>query len=191
MPGSGPLYAFEGAVPRIAADAFIAPTAAVIGDVEVGAGSGIWFGCVLRGDTNYIRVGARTNIQDGSILHVAAGTLPCLVGDDVTVGHAAIVHACTLHDWAFVGMGATVLDGAVIERGGMLAAGALLTPGKRIGPNELWAGAPAKKLRDMDPAERARFDQNAVHYAALAARFRAGLRSVGSHPVGAAQDNGV
>ena len=179
MPGSGPLYAFEGAVPRIAADAFIAPTAAVIGDVEVGAGSGIWFGCVLRGDTNYIRVGARTNIQDGSVLHIATGTLPCLVGDDVTVGHAAIVHACTLHDWAFVGMGATVLDGAVIERGGMLAAGGLLTPGKRIGPGELWAGAPARKLRDMDPAERARFGHNAVHYVELAARYRAGLRSAG------------
>ena len=190
MPGSGPLYAFEGAAPRIAADAFIAPTAVVIGDVEVGAGSGVWFGCVLRGDTNFIRVGARTNIQDGSILHVAAGTLPCLVGDDVTVGHAAIVHACTLHDWAFVGMGATVLDGAVIERGGMLAAGALLTPGKRIEPNELWAGVPAKKLRDMDTAERAGFDHNAVHYVELAARFRAGLRPLGSHPARPAQDEG-
>ena len=186
-----PLYELDGIAPRIDGEAWVAPGAVVIGDVTLGPGSSIWFGCVVRGDTNRIRIGARTNIQDGSVLHIATGTLPCLVGDDVTVGHAAIVHACTLHDWAFVGMGATVLDGAVIERGGMLAAGALLTPGKRIGPNELWAGAPAKKLRDMDPAERARFDQNAVHYAALAARFRAGLRSVGSHPVGAAQDNGV
>ncbi len=116
----------------------------MIGDVELGAGVGIWFHCVLRGDTNLIRIGARTNIQDGTILHVNAGKLPCLIGDDVTVGHAAIVHACTLEDRAFVGMGATVLDGAVIEDGGMLAAGALLTPGKRIGRNELWAGSPAR-----------------------------------------------
>ena len=104
-------------------DAFIAPTAAVIGDVHIGAQSGIWFHCVLRGDTNFIRIGARTNIQDGTIIHVNAGNYPTLIGDDVTVGHAAIIHACTLHDRAFVGMGATVLDGAVIEEGGMLAAG--------------------------------------------------------------------
>ena len=178
MPASGPLFAFEGVVPRIADDAFIAPTAVVIGDVEIGAGSGIWFGSVLRGDTNRIRVGARTNVQDGSILHVARGTLPCLLGDDVTVGHGAIVHACTLHDWSVVGIGATVLDGAVIERGGMLGAGALLTPGKRIGPGELWMGVPARKLRDLDAEEVDRFERNAAHYAALAVRFRAGLRSL-------------
>ena len=171
----GPLFTFEGVSPRIDPAAFVAPTAAVIGDVTVGAGAGIWFGCVVRGDTNHIRIGARTNIQDGSILHVAAGTLPCLVGEDVTVGHAAIVHACTLADWSFVGMGATVLDGAVIETDGMLAAGALLTPGKRIGRGELWAGAPARKLRDRSPAEIEQFRHNAVHYVELAGRYRAGL----------------
>lgn len=172
---AGPVWSFEGVVPRIDPTAFIAPTASVIGDVEVGPGSGIWFACVLRGDTYPIRVGARTNIQDGSILHVAAGTLPCLVGNDVTVGHAAIVHACTLEDWSFVGMGATVLDGAVIETDGMLAAGALLTPGKRIGRGELWAGSPARKLRDRSADEIGKFRHNAVHYAELAQRFRAGL----------------
>jgi gamma-carbonic anhydrase len=176
--GSGPLYALGDLVPRVAADAWIAPSAAVIGDVVIGAGSGIWFHCVLRGDTNFIRIGARTNIQDGTIIHVNSGSFPTIIGDDVTVGHAAIVHACTLKDRAFVGMGATVLDGATIEEGGMLAAGALLTPNKVIGPNELWTGSPARLNRVMSAEERARFDQTAIHYAELAQRFRAGLRSI-------------
>ena len=171
-----PLYSLSGVVPKIAPDAFIAPTAVLIGNVEVGPQSGVWFHCVLRGDTCGIRIGARSNIQDGCILHVQGETLPCLVGDDVTVGHAAILHACVLEDWAFVGMGATVLDGAVIERGGMLGAGALLTPGKRIGRNELWTGAPARLQRVMSPEERTKFDQNAIHYVELAAQYRTALR---------------
>lgn len=174
------LYALDGLVPSVAPDAWVAPSAAVIGDVVIGSRSSVWFHCVVRGDTNRIRIGARSNIQDGSILHVNAGQFPCLIGDDVTVGHAAIVHACTLHDRAFVGMGATVLDGAVIEEGGMLAAGALLTPNKRIGPNELWAGSPAKLLRVMSAEERAKFDQTAVHYAELSARYRGGLQPAAS-----------
>ena len=173
----GPLFTWEGVVPSIAEDAWVAPTASVIGDVWLGARSSVWFGCVLRGDTNRITVGARSNIQDGTVVHVNAGPeWVCVIGDDVTVGHAAIIHACRLHDRAFVGMGATVLDGAVIEEGGMLAAGALLTPGKRIGRQELWAGVPARKLRDMRDEERAGLDQNAAHYAELAARYRRGLR---------------
>jgi len=172
----GPLYVLDGVAPQIAPDAFIAPTAVVIGDVHVGAQSGIWFHCVVRGDSNYIRIGARTNIQDGTVIHVNAGkAFFTVIGDDVTVGHAAIVHACILHDRAFVGMGATVLDGAVIEEGGMLAAGSLLTPGKKIGRNELWNGAPARLNRVMDAEERAKFDRTARHYVELAKRFRAGL----------------
>ena len=127
--------------------AFIAETAILIGDVEVGEGASIWYHCVLRGDTNYIRVGARANVQDGTIVHVNRKTFPAIIGADVTIGHAAIIHACTLEDRAFVGMGATVLDGAVIEEGGMLAAGALLTPNKRIGRGELWQGSPARLAR--------------------------------------------
>ncbi len=176
MPESaGPLYALDGVAPVVAADAFIAPTAAVIGDVHIGALSGIWFHCVVRGDTNYIRIGARTNIQDGTIIHVNAGDYPTLIGDDVTVGHAAIIHACTLHNRAFVGMGATVLDGAVIEEGGMLAAGSLLTPNKRIGRNELWQGAPARLNRVINAEERAKFDFTAPHYVDLGQRYLAGL----------------
>ena len=171
----GPLYAIEGKCPRVHPTAFIAPTAAVIGDVEIGPDTGVWFGCVVRGDTNYIRIGARTNIQDGTVVHVDAVTFPTIIGDDVTIGHAAIIHACTLKNRAFVGMGATVLDGAVIEEGGMLGAGALLTPGKVIGRNELWTGAPAMLKRVMDEEERQKFGRNAVEYRTLAARYRAGL----------------
>jgi carbonic anhydrase/acetyltransferase-like protein (isoleucine patch superfamily) len=170
-----PLYPFEGIVPTIASSAFIAPTAAVIGDVEVGEDSSVWYHCVLRGDTNVIRVGARTNIQDGTIVHVAAGTLPAIIGDDITIGHACIIHACTLKNHAFVGMGATVLDGAVIEEGGMLGAGGLLAPGKRIGPNELWLGSPARLVRVMSAEERAGWDRNAVHYAELGKRHATSL----------------
>ncbi len=176
---AGPLYALDGIAPKVDPSAWVAPTAAVIGDVEIGPHSGIWFHCVLRGDTNVIRIGARVNVQDGTILHVNRGTFATILHDDVTVGHACIIHACTLKQRAFVGMGATVLDGAVIEEGGMLAAGGLLTPNKVIGPNELWSGSPAKLWRVMSAEERAGFDQTAVHYAELAARFKAGLRTAG------------
>ncbi len=174
---AGPFYALGERRPRVAEDAFVAPNAAVIGDVTIGAQSGVWFACVLRGDTSEIRVGARTNLQDGTIVHVNRG-MPTLIGDDVTIGHAAIIHACTLLDRAFVGMGATVLDGAVIEEGGVLAAGALLTPGKRIGRFELWQGSPARLARTMTETERARFDANAVQYIERAVEFRALLRGL-------------
>jgi len=172
------VYALEGAAPKIAPDVFIAPNAVVIGNVEIGAGSGIWFGCVLRGDTNFIRIGARCNIQDGTIIHVDSKRYPTIIEDDVSIGHAAIVHACTLRRRAFVGMGATVLDGALIEEGGMLGACGLLAPGKTIGRNELWTGAPATLRRVMTDEERNGWDQTAIHYAALAQRYRAALRPV-------------
>jgi gamma-carbonic anhydrase len=173
-----PEFDLEGRRPRIAETAWIAPDAAVIADVEIGEEAGIWFGCVLRGDTHFIRIGPRTNIQDGSVLHVARHTLPCIVGADVTVGHGAVVHACTLHDRAFVGMRATVLDGAVIESTGMLAAGALLSPGKRIGAGELWMGTPARFARMLTPEEIAHNDAGTAHYVELAARYRRGCHSV-------------
>ena len=169
----GPLFPFRNVMPKIAASAFVAPTAAVIGDVTVGEESGIWFHCVLRGDSAPITIGARTNIQDGTIIHVNPD-MPTVIGDDVTAGHAAIIHACTLHDRAFVAMGATVLDGAVIESGGMLAAGALLTPGKRIGPGELWAGSPAKLMRLLSEEDAKRFARTAVSYVGLAKAHRGG-----------------
>ncbi|MGE0222665.1 MAG: gamma carbonic anhydrase family protein [Acetobacteraceae bacterium] len=177
--GFGPIFSLDGVTPRVAPDAFIAPTAAVIGDVEIGPETGIWFHCLVRGDMNFIHIGARTNIQDGTVIHVDSGAFSTTIGDDVTVGHNAVIHACTLKNRAFVGIAATVLDGAVIEEGGMLGAGGLLTPGKVIGPNELWTGSPAKLRRVMDGEERKRFDRNALVYLDLARRFRGGLRSVG------------
>jgi carbonic anhydrase/acetyltransferase-like protein (isoleucine patch superfamily) len=177
--GFGPIFSLNGVTPTIAADAFIAPTAAVIGDVVVGSETGIWFHCLVRGDLNSIRIGARTNIQDATVIHIDSGDFSTFIGDDVTVGHNAVIHACTLKNRAFVGISATVLDGAVIEEGGMLAAGGLLTPGKVIGPNELWTGSPAKLRRVMDDEERKRFDRNAEVYRALAKQFRAGLKSAG------------
>lgn len=168
------ILSFEGKAPRIDPTAWVAPTAVVVGDVTIGPGSSIWYHCVLRGDTNFIRIGARTNIQDGSILHVNRDTFPCILGDDVTVGHGATVHACVVEDGGFVGMGATVLDGAVVGRGAVLAAGALLTPNKTMGPNELWAGSPARFVRIIPDEERARFAAISPHYEDLAGRHRRG-----------------
>jgi carbonic anhydrase/acetyltransferase-like protein (isoleucine patch superfamily) len=177
QPGAaGPLHSLDGVTPQLAEDAWVAPTAALIGDVGIGPRSSIWFGCVLRADTNRIRVGARSNLQDGTIVHVNPGEpYACVIGDDVTIGHGAILHACRLHDRAFVGIGAIVLDLAVIEEGGVLAAGAVLTPGKRIGRNELWACTPARLQRIMTDEERSRFDLNAPAYVQTARRFAAGL----------------
>jgi carbonic anhydrase/acetyltransferase-like protein (isoleucine patch superfamily) len=170
-----PLYVFEGHRPVVHPGAFVAPTAAVIGQVTIGEGSNIWYHCVLRGDTNTITIGRGTNIQDGTIVHVNAGRQCTTIGDDVTVGHAAIIHACTLKNRAFVGMGATVLDDAIIEEGGVLAAGSVLPPGKVIGAMELWMGNPAKMVRVLTVEQRAGFDRTAPHYVELAQRHRTSL----------------
>ncbi len=171
---------FGNLVPKIAGDAFIAANATVIGDVEIGALSGIWFGCVVRGDGNSIRIGERTNIQDGTVIHVNAerdggrGAVGwrTTIGSDITVGHMALLHACTLEDGAFVGMKAVVMDGCVVEGQGMVAAGALLTPGKRVRKGELWAGSPARLMRQMSAAEFEYLAYSARHYVDLAAAYR-------------------
>ena len=175
QPPPGTVFSLNGVTPIIAADAFIAPTAAVIGDVVIGSETGIWFHCLVRGDMNEIRIGARTNIQDGTVIHIDSGEFSTHIGDDVTVGHNAVIHACTLKNRAFVGISATVLDGAVIEEGGMLGTGGLLAGGKIIGPNELWLGAPARLKRVMTDEDRKNFDFIAPHYARLGQRYRAGM----------------
>ena len=175
---SGLLYALNGVAPSVDPTAWIAPTAVLIGDVRVGPGANIWFNCVLRADTNPIIIGARSNIQDGTVIHVDHAENFTDIGADVTVGHAAIIHACKLHDRAFIGMGATVLDGAVVEEAGMLGARGLLAPGKRIGRQELWVGMPARRVRVMSDAERASWDQTVPHYVGLSNLYRGGLTAV-------------
>lgn len=169
------LLPFEGKRPVIHPAAWVAPQAVVVGDVELGEGASVWYGCVLRGDTNIIRVGARSSIQDGTIVHVNRMREGALIGADVTVGHAAIIHACTLEDGAFIGMGATVLDGAVVGQGAMLGAASLLPPGKRIPPGELWVGNPARFVRVLGEAERAALAATTAHYVELAMRHRTSL----------------
>jgi carbonic anhydrase/acetyltransferase-like protein (isoleucine patch superfamily) len=162
---------FRGHTPKIAADVFLAPGASVIGDVVIGSRSSVWFGCVLRGDTNFVRIGEGTNIQDGTIVHVTHDGNATLIGSDVTIGHGCILHACTLEDGSFIGMGSTVLDGAVVESGAMAAAGSLVTPGKRIPRGQLWAGRPARYLRELTPDDHAAFAERAAHYVELAAEY--------------------
>jgi gamma-carbonic anhydrase len=168
------LIAFRGKAPRIDRSAFIAPGARLIGDVEIGPDASIWYNCVLRGDVNSIRIGARTNIQDGSVIHVDSpkpgheSGHPTLIGEEVLIGHLAMVHGCILHDRAFVGLGAIVMDGCAIESDAMLAAGAMLTPGRTIPSGQLWAGRPAKYVRDLAAAELAGMRDGVAHYVSLA-----------------------
>lgn len=174
-PAAAPqILPYRGILPRIHPSAWIAPGAVLVGDIEIGPESSVWYNAVLRADTAPLRIGARTNVQDGTVIHLNAGE-PTTIGDDVTIGHSCIVHACTLENRAFVGMGALVLDRAVIAEGGMVGARALLSPGKRVGPNELWLGAPARLARVMSAEERAGFDRTAAHYVGMAREHRASL----------------
>jgi carbonic anhydrase/acetyltransferase-like protein (isoleucine patch superfamily) len=169
----GLLMPFKGRMPKLGDNVFIAPTASVIGDVEIGANSSIWFGVTVRGDVHEVRIGANTNIQDGSVVHVTGGKFGTYIGSNVTIGHNAIIHACTLEDGAFVGMGAIILDGAVVEGGSMVAAGAIVTPGKRVKRGEMWAGSPAKLLRTISEDEIKAFAWSAPHYVELAGDYLA------------------
>lgn len=166
-----PVLPYKNILPTLGEDVFIAPTAAVMGDVVIGDESSVWFGCTIRGDVHEIRIGKRTNIQDGTVIHVTRGVSGTYIGDEVTVGHMALLHACTIESGAFVGMGAIVLDEAVIESGAMLAAGAMLTPGKRIPAGELWAGRPAKFMRKLTKEDLDFFPVSADNYARLAKEY--------------------
>lgn len=163
-----PFTKFLNAKPRMEASAFVAPNATVTGDVTVGAESSLWYGVVVRGDINSIRIGARTNIQDGTIVHVSSTGRGTRIGDDVTVGHMAVLHDCTLQNSSFVGIKACVMDGALVETGAMVAAGALVTPGKVVRAGELWAGVPAQPLRSLKQEEVDMIDWIPKHYVELA-----------------------
>jgi carbonic anhydrase/acetyltransferase-like protein (isoleucine patch superfamily) len=174
------IVSFFGKTPRIHDSAFIAPGARIIGDVEIGPDASVWYNCVLRGDINRIVVGARSNIQDGTIIHVEAATganagSPALIGEDALVGHMAILHGCVLEDRAFVGMGAIAMDDSRVGGEAMLAAGALLTAGRAIPSCELWAGRPARFTRELSDDERAAMHKQSLHYVENAARHRTAL----------------
>ena len=173
----------HGKTPVIHETAFVAPGSIIVGDVTIGAGSSIWYNCVLRADVSRIVIGERTNVQDGSVLHCdgpAPGMpdgSPLIIGDDVLIGHMAMVHGCTIHDRGFVGLGAIAMNQAVIASDAMLAAGAMLTERKVMGERELWAGRPAKKLRDLDDAAIAGMKLGAAHYAENAKHHANALRT--------------
>lgn len=150
---------------------FVAETACLIGDVRIGAQSSIWYGCTLRGDVNNIIIGKRTNIQDGTVIHVSSTTQGTYIGDDVTVGHIALLHACTIGDRAFIGMQACVMDDATVESDAMVAAGALVTPGKTVPSGQLWAGSPAKYMRDLTKDELEFLKFSAERYALLGQEY--------------------
>lgn len=149
-----PIHPYRGTLPRFGERVFLAPTAHLAGDVVVGDDSSFWFSTAARGDVHRIRVGARTSIQDGAVLHVTHQTHPLAIGDDVVIAHGAIVHGCTLENGCLVGIGARVLDGAVIERGAMVAAGALVPPGRTVESGMLAVGSPAQAARALSDAER-------------------------------------
>lgn len=175
----GTLLAYDGVAPTIARGAFVAASATVIGDVHVAEHASVWYGCILRGDVSRIRIGRRSNLQDGTIIHVSPQDHPTLIGDDVLVGHGVMLHGCTLEDDCFVGIRATVLNGAVIESGAMVAAGALVVENTRVVSGELWGGAPARRMRAIRGGELEFMRAAVRHYVELAARHATLVRPIG------------
>ncbi len=171
--------AFQGVLPRLGARVYIDPASVVIGDVELGDDCSVWPMTVIRGDMHRIRIGARTSVQDGSVLHITHASdfnpdgFPLTIGEDVTIGHKAILHGCTLGSRILVGMGAIVMDGAVVEDEVIIAAGAVVTPGKRLESGYVYAGNPAKALRPLKDKERAFFPYTAGNYVKLKDQFLA------------------
>lgn len=171
---------FKGILPTLGARAYVDPAATVIGDVVLGDDVSIWPGAVLRGDVHYIRVGARSNVQDGAIVHVthdgpySPGGFPTLIGAGVTIGHGAVIHACTIEDYCLIGMHATVLDGAVVKKHGFVGAGSLVPPGKVVGEGELWLGNPAQCVRRLSDKQIEQLHYSADHYVRLKDTYLAG-----------------
>lgn len=164
---------YKGKTPKIDPSAYIADNAVVIGDVEIGANASIWFGCVVRGDVNYIRIGEGTNVQDGTVIHVHRNQGPTIIGKGVTIGHMALLHACTLEDYSFVGMGAKIIDYSTVKTNAMVAAGGVLAPRKVVETGQLWAGVPAKYFRDMNQDELDWIKISEQNYIKLAGEYKA------------------
>ncbi len=171
------VYALDGIAPRVAASAWIADSAQVIGEVELGPDVSIWFGAVLRGDTGGMRIGRGSNIQDASVLHADEG-MPLTVGEDVTVGHQVMLHGCTVGDGSLIGIGAIVLNGARIGKGCLVGAGALVTEGKEFADGSMILGSPAKVVRQLSAEQIEGLRTSAHHYVKNARRFENGLRKI-------------
>jgi carbonic anhydrase/acetyltransferase-like protein (isoleucine patch superfamily) len=171
------IYELDGDAPRIADSAWVADSAQVMGNVTLADDASIWFGAVVRGDTETIRVGRRTNIQDLSVLHADVG-MPLSIGDDVTVGHKVMLHGCTIGDGSLIGIGAVVLNGARIGKGCLVGAGSLVTEGKEFPDGSMIMGTPAKVVRQLTPEQLQGLLQSAEHYVSNARRFRTGLKKI-------------
>ena len=173
-----PLYEYEGTRPILGQDVYVAPQATVIGDVHLAESASVWFGAVLRGDVGSIRIGARTNVQDNSVLHITGGFTHTTVGDDVTIGHLALLHGCTIGARTLVGMGSIVLDEAKIGEDCFIAAGSLITPGTVIPPRSFVMGRPGKVVRAVTERDLAWIAESARHYAEYARRFGTSLKLI-------------
>jgi carbonic anhydrase/acetyltransferase-like protein (isoleucine patch superfamily) len=166
-----PVYSHKGVAPRLGRDVYLAPNATIIGDVVIGDESSVWFGAVLRGDVFPIRIGARTNIQDNAVVHVTNGKAATTIGDDVTVGHLALIHGATISDRCLVGMGSIVLDGAIVEDDCLIGAGALVPPGMHVTRRSLMIGRPARRIRTLDAADLENVRSAGALYLAYARDF--------------------
>jgi len=169
----GQVLDFEGHRPQLAEDVVLLHGSIVIGDVEIGAGSSVWFNAVVRGDVNFIRIGSLTNVQDGAVLHVTNQTAPLRIGNEVTIGHLAMLHGCTVEDGCLIGMQATLLDGVIVGAESLVAAGSTVLEGTIIPPRSLVAGSPAKVKRLLSGEEVAGLRRSAANYESYVARFRA------------------
>lgn len=167
------IYALDGRAPQVAGDVYIAPGASVIGDVHIAAGASIWFGAILRGDVDRLTIGRGTNIQDNSVLHVTKDRFPTWLGDEVTVGHRAVVHGCRVGDGALIGIGAIVLDGAEVGEDALVGAGALVPPGAKVPAGTLVVGTPARVVRALSADERSLQRARTLHYVTVARAHRA------------------
>lgn len=170
-----PIYPYQGKLPKLGERVFVAPGACLTGDLEAGDDCSFWFHVAARGDVNVIRIGARTNVQDGTVLHVTHETHPLSIGDDVVIGHSTMIHGCTLESGCLVGIGARVLDGAVVESGAQVGAGAVVTPGTRIPAGMLAVGIPARVVRPLSDAERDSIAEIARRYVGVKDRYLAEL----------------
>jgi len=172
-----PIHTLAGVTPRLGNRVYLAPTAHVVGDVVLGDDVSFWFNTAARGDVHSIRIGDRTNIQDGTVLHVTHETHPLVIGCDVVIGHAAVLHGCTVEDGALIGIGARVLDGAVVESGAQVGAGAVVSPGTRVPAGRLVLGVPARVVRSLSAAETGTIEAIAARYVALKERYLTALET--------------